>query len=101
LGTVLNNNVVNGSSTLALAVYGIMSVITFVAFKLDKRAAVQGLRRTPEVTLHALEFLGGWPGGLIAMSLLRHKNRKSAYIAVFVCIVLLHAAGWWLALRWQ
>ncbi|HLX64080.1 MAG TPA: DUF1294 domain-containing protein [Planctomycetota bacterium] len=85
--------------TLVLAVYAVMSVVTLVAFKLDKSAAVQGLRRTPEATLHLLELLGGWPGGLIAMILLRHKNRKASYIAVFVGIVLLHAVGWWLALR--
>ena len=86
-------------SMVVLAVYGVMSAVTFVAFKLDKSAAVQGLRRTPEATLHMLELLGGWPGGLIAMIHLRHKNRKLSYITVFVCIVLLHAAGWWLALH--
>ena len=81
------------------AIYAIMSVITFVAFAVDKRAAGRGLRRTPERTLHVLELLGGWPGALSAMFFVRHKNRKFSYLAVFGCIVLVHAAGWWLVLR--
>ena len=84
---------------IVAVVYGTMSVITLIAFVVDKRAAAQGLRRTPESTLHTLELLGGWPGGFIAMMVVRHKNRKPAYIAVFSFIVLLHAAGWCLFLR--
>jgi len=76
-----------------------MSVVTFVAFTLDKRAAMNGLRRTPEATLHLLELFGGWPGGLIAMTVVRHKNQKVSYIFVFVCIVLIHGVGWWVVLR--
>lgn len=89
----------SGSTLLVLAAFGVMSAVTLVAFTLDKRAAIRGLRRTPEATLHVLELLGGWPGGLIAMMGVRHKNRKMSYIAVFACIVLLHGVGWWLALH--
>lgn len=85
--------------TIILAIYLIMSIITFIAYKRDKTAAMNGLMRTPEATLHILELVGGWPGGLIAMKVVRHKNKKLSYIAVFVCIVLIHAVGWWLALR--
>ena len=84
---------------IVFGIYGAMSLVTFIAFAIDKRAATAGKRRTPESTLHTLELFGGWPGGLLAMSLIRHKNRKLTYLSVFVCIVLLHAAGWWLALR--
>ena len=86
-------------TAIVLGIYAIMSLITFVAFVLDKRAAVNGNRRTPEATLHMLELFGGWPGALVAMAHLRHKNRKLSYIAVFAAIVLLHAAVWWLILR--
>jgi uncharacterized membrane protein YsdA (DUF1294 family) len=48
------------------AVYGLMSLITFVVYYLDKRAARLGRPRTPEATLHVLELLGGWPGALLA-----------------------------------
>ncbi len=63
--------------TFVLMIYAAMSLVTFAAFALDKRAAVKGLRRTPEATLHTLELFGGWPGALLAMSFVRHKNRKS------------------------
>jgi len=85
--------------TIVLAVYATMSAVTFVAFYLDKRAAVREKRRTPETTLHLFELFFGWPGALAAMILLRHKNRKVTYIAVFALIVALHAAGWWFMLR--
>jgi hypothetical protein len=39
-----------------------VSLITFVAYALDKRAARLGRPRTPESTLHVPELLGGWPG---------------------------------------
>lgn len=76
------------------AVYGLMSLITFVVYYLDKRAARLGRPRTPEVTLHALELLGGWPGALLAQRLLRHKNAKVGYQVVFWLIVAVHVAGW-------
>lgn len=71
-----------------------MSLITFVIYALDKRAARHGGRRTPEVTLHLLELLGGWPGALIAQRVLRHKNAKLSYQVVFCLIVALHVVGW-------
>ena len=82
----------NLSATI-LAPYAVMSTITFIAFALDKNASVRGQRRTPEARLHVLELLGGWPGALLAMSLLRHKNRKATYIAVVVCIVAVHGVA--------
>lgn len=42
--------------------------------------------------MHLYEVLGGWPGGLLAQRLIRHKNRKLSYQLVFWLIVLLHAA---------
>ena len=79
---------------IALAVYAVMSVITFGAFALDKRAARAGRWRTPERSLHTLELLGGWPGALAAMRLIRHKNRKGSYVAVLALIIALHGTAW-------
>ncbi len=81
-------------SVIALLV---MSAVTWVAYALDKRAAGLGAQRTPEEVLHLLEFLGGWPGALIAQRSLRHKNRKRSYQQVFWGLVVLHClamAGW-------
>ena len=69
------------------------SVATFVAYALDKSAAVQGRWRTPERTLHLLALAGGWPGALLAQQLLRHKTRKAAFIRVFWVTVGLNVAG--------
>jgi uncharacterized membrane protein YsdA (DUF1294 family) len=78
-------------------VYGLMSLFTFVAYVLDKRAARLGRPRTPEATLHVLELLGGWPGAFLAQRLIRHKNAKVGYQVVFWLIVAGHVAGWGLA----
>ena len=71
----------------------VLSVITFVVYALDKHAAQTGRWRTPESTLHLLEFAGGWPGAWIAQQTLRHKSRKPGYRAVFWMMVVLHAAA--------
>ena len=76
--------------TLLLAVYLLMSLVCFVAYWRDKRFAVAGAQRTPESRLHLYELLGGWPGGLLAQRLIRHKNRKVAYQVKFWLIVALH-----------
>jgi uncharacterized membrane protein YsdA (DUF1294 family) len=79
---------------IAATVYGAMSVVAFQAYLVDKRAAVRDRRRIPEITLHLLELLGGWPGALLAQRLIRHKNAKLSYQAVFWVIVMIHVAGW-------
>ena len=76
------------------SVYGLMSLITFVAYYLDKRAARLGRPRTPEATLHVLELLGGWPGAWLAQRIIRHKNAKVGYQVVFWLIVVAHVGGW-------
>ncbi len=84
-----------------LLAYAVTSVITFLAYGLDKRAAVRGRGRTPEATLHLLELLGGFPGALAAQHVFLHKRAKRRYQVVFWLIVVLHAAGWaaWLWYR--
>ena len=39
-----------------------INLTTFIAYGVDKRAAVRRAWRVPENDLHALEFLGGWIG---------------------------------------
>lgn len=70
------------------------SAAAFVAFWLDKRLAQGGGRRIRERTLHLASALGGWPGALVAMHLLRHKNRKAGFVAAQAFIAFLHVASW-------
>ncbi len=84
-----------------LLAYVLTSVITFLVYGLDKRAAVRGRGRTPEATLHLLELLGGFAGALLAQHVFMHKRAKRRYQVVFWLIVLLHAVVWaaWLWYR--
>lgn len=75
---------------IAEVFYAIASIITFIAFAIDKAAAVRDRRRIPESTLHIMELLCGWPGAWLAIFLLRHKNRKLSFLAITAAISFLH-----------
>lgn len=81
-----------------LALPGLLGAASFANYAFDKRRAVRRGERTPEAQLLMLDALGGWPGGLAAQHLLRHKNAKTSYQVVFWLIVAAHqgAAVWWL-----
>lgn len=74
-------------------------LLAFGAHVIDKRAAINGRRRIPEARLHLLELLGGWPGALLAMTLVRHKTRKVSYLAGLAVIVGMWALAAWFVLR--
>ena len=80
--------------TGALALYAVMSAVSFVLYGIDKKRARAGAWRISEAMLHASELFGGWPGALLAQSLLRHKRQKRSYMVVFWAIVGVHAAAW-------
>lgn len=81
---------------LVPAVYGVMSLITFLMYAVDKGAAERGNRRVPEGRLHLFELLCGWPGALVGQQFFRHKTRKASFQATFWFQVLLNLAvlGW-------
>jgi uncharacterized membrane protein YsdA (DUF1294 family) len=74
--------------------YAAASLVTFIAYGIDKRRAKHGHGRIPERHLHTLELLGGWPGALAGQMFFRHKWRKFSYMLVLAAIVMLHAAAW-------
>ena len=85
---------------LAPAVAYLVSIntIALVLYGYDKRQAVVGRMRIPELVLHAAALLGGSPGALLGHGLFRHKTRKFRFQVVFVGIVLLQIAalcGYW------
>ena len=75
-----------------LAVVVTLSLVTFVAYRFDKRRAQKGGRRVPEKTLHLMALLGGWPGALAGQRVFRHKTQKLSFRTVFWLCVTLHLA---------
>jgi uncharacterized membrane protein YsdA (DUF1294 family)/cold shock CspA family protein len=75
---------------LILAIYMIMSLLTFAIYAGDKSAAQKGTWRTQESILHFLSLAGGWPGALIAQQTLRHKTKKESFRFVFWLTVFLN-----------
>ena len=80
-------------SFLLVAVYGVASLVTYLVYAIDKKAARKGAWRIPEAQLHLLALIGGWPGALIAQQTLRHKSKKTSFRFVFWITVFLNAAG--------
>jgi len=78
--------------TALAALYAVASAACFIAYALDKSAARQGRRRTPERTLLLLGLAGGWPGGLAAQRLLRHKSSKTSFLVKFWLTVIVNLA---------
>lgn len=73
--------------------YAGLSVLAFMAYALDKSAAVRGGWRIRESSLHLMALAGGWPGALLAQQVLRHKSSKAPFRAVFWATVLANGAG--------
>lgn len=78
----------------------IINGVTFIAYGVDKRAAVSGNWRTPEADLHTLEFLGGWIGAFIGQKFFHHKSKKRSYQAMFWLMLVLQGAAIYIILRY-
>jgi uncharacterized membrane protein YsdA (DUF1294 family) len=84
------------ATDLPLFVFGayvLVSIITFIAYAIDKASAQAGRWRTSEASLHLLGLLGGWPGALLAQQTLRHKSKKGSFRVTLWFTVLLNCAG--------
>ena len=75
-----------------------INAVTVLLYGYDKRQAIVGRGRVPEVILHLAALVGGSPGALLAQMLFRHKTKKFKFRLVFVGTVLLQilvAVGYW------
>lgn len=65
------------------ALYAVTSLIAFVLYHSDKKAAQTGGWRVSEGTLHFVAIVGGWPGAVVAQQVFRHKTSKQEFRSVF------------------
>lgn len=78
--------------TAVPVLYLVGSATAFILYRVDKDAAVDGQRRTPEDTLLVIGLLGGWPGALVAQRVMRHKSRKMSFQLLFWMTVVVNCA---------
>jgi uncharacterized membrane protein YsdA (DUF1294 family) len=85
---------------LMLGWIALWSIVTFVVYAHDKRAAKAGsdargrskARRVRERTLHLLALIGGFVGGWIGRHALRHKTQKPSFAIVLTLATVIHTA---------
>ncbi len=72
------------------------SVAAFGLFGYDKWQSGRRGGRVSESTLWLVSAFGGWPGGLLAIALFRHKSVKTSFQLKFGAAFVV-----WLALLWS
>lgn len=60
----------------------LLSIITFIAYKNDKKKAIEGKMRTKEKTLLFLSAFGGGLGAFIGRKVAHHKTDKKYFSVV-------------------
>ncbi|WP_048610540.1 DUF1294 domain-containing protein [Vibrio coralliirubri] len=82
------------SSSIVIVIGSVlMSMLTYLMYAKDKRAAINGNWRVPEKTLHIFSVVGGWLGALIAQDKLRHKTQKQPFRAIYWVTVAVNVAA--------
>ena len=74
---------------ILLIYLGIMNLVTFIIFAIDKANARAHRARIRIVTLLGLSFAGGSVGGIIAMYLLHHKTQKDYFTVGMPLIIIM------------
>ncbi len=77
---------------VTLIAIGVVNLITFITFGIDKRRARKQKQRISEATLIGMSFCTGLFGGWLAMKFFRHKTVKTSFkvkmVLVSICNVL-------------
>ncbi len=77
------------------------NAVAFLLFAWDKfRSGGPGRNRVSEFNLAAIAAIGGWPGGLAAMLLFRHKTAKLSFKLKYGMAFVIWAGLIYAALRW-
>ncbi|MDO6593019.1 DUF1294 domain-containing protein [Neptuniibacter sp. 1_MG-2023] len=71
-------------------IYLLASLVAYYLYAKDKKAAINGMWRVPENTLHLSALFGGWPGAMVAQQRLRHKTKKMSFRLMFYITFLIN-----------
>lgn len=84
-------NILTYKTVLLFIIFHVVSIniTTFIAYGVDKNAAIKKSWRVPEKDLHTLEFLGGWIGAFIGQKIFRHKTAKKSYQTTYKLMIVL------------
>ena len=84
---------------IIIAVLAVLNVISFSLMAYDKQCAKAGKRRVPEKTLFIAAACFGGLGGVLGMTLCRHKTKHwyfQVFFPVFLVVqIILLAAGYY------
>lgn len=69
-----------------------LSLVLFLIYGFDKRRAMSGGGRVPEVVLHGLALAGGFAGGWAGRSVFRHKTRHTSFLVILLISTAVHSA---------
>ena len=94
-------NVFSYKMLLLFLVFQIITInfTTFIAYGVDKRAAIKKNWRIPENDLHMLEFLGGWIGAWLAQKFFHHKTAKKSFQNMYKLMIVLEFAAIWVIIK--
>lgn len=79
-------------ATVVLVILGILNLVAFVMYGLDKRYAKKGEWRIPEANLIAVAALYGALGAYLAMQLFRHKTKHLKFTITVPLLLILQIA---------
>lgn len=95
-------NIFTYKTILLFLIFHLISInlTTFIAYGIDKKAAIKKSWRVPEKDLHSLEFLGGWIGAFIGQKFFRHKTAKKSFQATYKLMIILEFAAIYILLKY-
>lgn len=70
----------------------LINFVTFIAYYIDKRKALNKERRISEFALLLLVLIGGTVGGLVAMFVVRHKTKKISFLIKLGMVITLQVS---------
>ena len=75
-------------------IFWIINVVTFCTYAWDKRKAILGYKRIPEIVLLLLAFIGGAIGALCGMWLFRHKVKNPQFYITIPILLIIQLLGY-------